>query len=174
MKEIFKTIPDFPNYQVSNKGRVKSIGRWVDGGSTPYWRDERILNPSLTTSGYHRVTLLNGKRRSTATVQHWVAIVFLGHKPDGFNGLIIDHIDHDPLNNNADNLQLITNRENSSKDKYRLKKSSKYVGVSWEKSRGKWNASIQVNYKHKNLGRFDSEIEAHEAYQDYLKTLNET
>jgi hypothetical protein len=38
-------------------------------------------------------------------------------------------------------------------------------GVSWDKSRGKWIATITRNYKLKNLGRFDTKEEARAAYE---------
>jgi hypothetical protein len=38
--------------------------------------------------------------------------------------------------------------------------SSKYIGVSWDKSRNKWTVSININNKAKFLGRFKYEIEA--------------
>lgn len=38
-------------------------------------------------------------------------------------------------------------------------------GVGWDKSRGKWIASITRNYKLINLGRFDSKEEARAAYE---------
>lgn len=43
-------------------------------------------------------------------------------------------------------------------------KTSKYVGVHWSNARHKWCASIQYNYKNKNLGRYDSETDAALAY----------
>jgi hypothetical protein len=46
-------------------------------------------------------------------------------------------------------------------------KSSKYYGVSWNKSRCKWEAK----YKGKFIGLFNTEIEAHEAVQKYIAKL---
>lgn len=34
---------------------------------------------------------------------------------------------------------------------------------------GKWEARAHINYKHKYIGRFDSEAEAREAYETYLE-----
>jgi hypothetical protein len=65
-------------------------------------------------------------------------------------------------------LQLITNRENSSKDK--KNGTSQYTGVSWNKSRNKWRVYININNKNKYLGLFTDEYEAHLVYQ---KALNE-
>jgi len=73
------------------------------------------------------------------------------------------------LNNRVDNLQLVSPRENSSKDRHG---SSKYTGVNWLKNRGKWQANIQIDGKLKYLGVFDKEINAHNAYQKALSKLD--
>ena len=72
-------------------------------------------------------------------------------------------------NNKLDNLEIVTQRENSNQK--HLKSSSKYIGVSWSKSRNKWVALIYLNGKHKNLGRFNDELEASKAYQKALQGL---
>jgi len=77
------------------------------------------------------------------------------------------------LNNRLDNLQLITHRENISKDRFRHNYSSKYVGVYWDKSRNKWMARIGINKKMKFLGRFTSELEANSAYKTALSQIND-
>lgn len=52
---------------------------------------------------------------------------------------------------------------------YKPEFSSQYKGVVFDKNRGKWMARITVNGKKKHLGRFNTEIEAHNAYQKALK-----
>ncbi len=79
----------------------------------------------------------------------------------------MDHKDNVRTNNFYKNLQLITNRENASKDK--KGHSSKYVGVSLVKSVNKWRASIRIGLQQKHIGVFDNEIDAHNAYQDALR-----
>lgn len=49
--------------------------------------------------------------------------------------------------------------------------SSKYKGVSWQKSRNKWYSQIRINGRCKNLGRYNDEREAAIAYNRALKTL---
>lgn len=102
-KEIFKTIPNFEDYQVSNFGRVKSFKRKVP----------RILKPALSSSKYLTVGL-NGK---TFQIHQLVAIVFLNHKPMGsrIGAIVVDHIDNNKLNNNLNNLQLLTTSQNLKK-----------------------------------------------------------
>ena len=72
-------------------------------------------------------------------------------------------------NNNLENIQILTIRQNVSKT---IKKtSSKYTGVSFEKSRNKWVAMIYVNGLHKKIGRFDNEYDAHLAYENELSKI---
>lgn len=43
---------------------------------------------------------------------------------------------------------------------------SKYIGVSWDSERKKWFSKININGRQKFIGRYDSEIDAAEAYND--------
>ena len=45
-----------------------------------------------------------------------------------------------------------------------MNKTSQYPGVSWDKDRNKWRAHITIGGKLQFLGRYDSEIDAKEAY----------
>ncbi len=47
------------------------------------------------------------------------------------------------------------------------KKSSKFVGVYWDKNAGKWRSQIQVDKKNINLGLFTNEEDAARAYERY-------
>ena len=49
---------------------------------------------------------------------------------------------------------------------------SKYKGVSWDESRGKWAAQISVDCKSKRLGRFKSEEEAAKTYNKAASELH--
>jgi hypothetical protein len=75
-------------------------------------------------------------------------------------GEIIDHIDHNGLNNCKSNLRVCTNQENVSHQRKRKGASSQYKGVTWNKQKQKWQAQIKVNYKNINLGLFETEADA--------------
>jgi hypothetical protein len=76
----------------------------------------------------------------------------------------IDHIDHDGLNNQKQNLRECTKSENTrNRGKYLSKYSSKYKGVCWEKESGSWRVCIKVDNKQISIGRFHNEIEAAKA-----------
>lgn len=75
----------------------------------------------------------------------------------------IDHIDGDRANNRLENLRGVSHQENSRNAKLRIDNTSNHTGVSWEKSRRKWEAYIQVNMRKISLGRFDEFDDAVEA-----------
>mgnify|MGYP003652830279 CR=1 FL=1 len=159
--EYWKQIEGWPNYEISNFGNVKS-----NKGKT-----ERLLKQSPTDRGYLRVNLSNDNKSKTKYIHKLVAVAFLGHVPDGMN-VIIDHIDNRKGNNHVSNLQLTTNRENTSKD--RTGGHSNHVGVSWDKSRKKWIARIRINGKQTHLGSFTDETAAATRYHIALNALNAT
>lgn len=155
--EIWKTIEGFEDYQVSNFGRVKSFkcGK------------EKILKPQIDGRGYYIVTLFKNYS-NIKNIHKLVAIHFLNHKPCGFK-LVVNHKDFNRLNNNVDNLEIVTQRENANQK--HIKSSSQYTGVSWHKIKNKWISRIRINGKLKHLGYFINEYDAHIAYENKLKEL---
>lgn len=84
------------------------------------------------------------------------------------NGMEIDHIDCDPLNNKLDNLRLANRHQNSVNRRIHKNNTSGYKGVCFEPTISKsnpWRARIVVNKKRHNLGMFPSPEAAHEAYK---------
>ena len=82
--------------------------------------------------------------------------------------IFIDHIDGNPMNNVRSNLRRsnsTTNSQNRSKCK---NTTSKYIGVSFEKSKKKWRTTIHINGKTVLIGRFSNEIEAAIARDRYI------
>lgn len=173
--EIWKDITGYEGlYQVSNFGNVKSLERLVKGKINNRLQKENILSKGLVGklgNQYYAVTLCDNKKRKQIKISVLVAMAFLNHIPNGYDGLTVDHIDNNPLNNNVNNLQVITKRENSSKDRKGI---SKYTGVTFNKKSNKWRSQIWINGKNKTLGSFDDELEAHRAYQKELKQYEKT
>lgn len=163
--EIWKDVPNYEGlYQVSSFGNVKSLNYRGNG-------KENLLKPALIKCGYLRVALYKNSNQNSFTIHILVAMAFYGHKPDGTNKICVDHIDNIKTNNRSDNLQLISNRENGSKDK--KGGASIFVGVTWNKKSKKWQACIQFNGRIINLGSFIIEIDANYAYQKALKEIND-
>lgn len=158
MKEEWKVVKGFEDYQVSNLGRVKSLK----------CNKEKILKPGIEKSGYYLVGLFKNNKAHTKKVHKLVAISFLNHKPCGLK-FVIDHINNDKLDNRLENLQIITNIQNLRKNKGMF--SSKYKVVDYVISKKKWSSFIWIDNKRTNLGYFETELEANKAYQLKLETL---
>jgi len=159
MKEIYKDIEGYEGYQVSDLGNVKSFKG----------KKEKVLKSGVNGRGYLNVNLSKNGKTKNFSVHQLVAMAFLNHVPNGNKGLVCDHIDNDKLNNRLDNLQLISQRLNLSKDKKNC--SSSYTGVCWHKRDNKWLSSITINGKLKHLGCFTNELDAHNEYQKALNNL---
>ncbi|HDX8356775.1 TPA: NUMOD4 motif-containing HNH endonuclease [Aeromonas hydrophila] len=104
MKELWREISDDPSYLVSNLGRVKSKGRYVNtihGGKR--FSKGQILKPFFSKStGYLQVNL---SMRHRVSVHRIVAEAFCsGMAP----GLVVNHINGVRDDNRAENLEWAT------------------------------------------------------------------
>lgn len=156
-------------YQISDLGNVRSISRDVPhaNGLGIRFLVGRILKPTLDKkTGYIYISLSAGGKVKKYNIHQLVAIAFLNHVPCGHKE-VIDHIDENKLNNYLENLRITTNRINCSKTKRGV--TSKYVGV--RKNKGKFESQIRIGNTRKYLGRFATEIEAHNAYQNALNEI---
>jgi len=79
--------------------------------------------------------------------------------------MLVDHINHDGLDNRKANLRPVTKAQNTYNRRKRLGNGrSQYKGVCWDKGKKKWLARICLNGTRLTLGSFDDEIEAAKAY----------
>jgi len=80
-------------------------------------------------------------------------------------GMVIDHINHDGMDNRRANLRAATYSQNMCNVRKRSgTKHSKYRGIYWKKKNRKWGAMIGFEGKRIYLGYFRDEIEAAKAY----------
>lgn len=92
LMEEWRIITDFPQYQISNFGRVR--------------RGNRLLNPCFTYSYFYVSLSVQGKKRNRY-VHRLVAQAFVTNP---HNKKIVIHIDGDVGNNRADNLRWVTHQ----------------------------------------------------------------
>jgi hypothetical protein len=166
-KEIWKDIPDYEGYyQVSSFGRVRSIDRVITKSNGVKQKTKgKVLIP--LKSKYLMVNLTRFSKGNIFRIHTLMAMAFFNHTPS--RKIVVDHIDNNKTNNNLSNLQLITARENSTKDQKGCV--SEYVGVTFQNKR--WVAKIIYNGKSLYLGGFLNEYDAHIAYQNKLKEIQD-
>ena len=111
---------------------------------------------------YARRTIYTGKKRISIMMHREVI-----HPPEN---LLVDHINHNGLDNRKANLRLATCEQNSyNRIRFRKSQSSKYKGVRWNKQIKKWAVIICFNKKSKFIGYFEDEIQAAKAYDKAAK-----
>lgn len=166
--EIYKDIIGYEGlYQVSNFGNIKSLSRKISSKNNSFRiTREFILSKKETNAGYYIVCLYKNKIKKFKLLHQIVAENFLDHIPNGHN-FVINHKDKNKLNNNVNNLEIITTRENTS---HNIGK-SKYNGVSWSTFHNKWRSQIWINGKRKHLGYFSNDYDAHIKYQNEINKL---
>ena len=156
MEEIWRDIKDYEGlYQVSNMGRVKSLGRWSNrqknGVSFPYFIKEKILKNRKIKGGYYIVGLCKDKISKDYRVSRLVAEAFI---PNPDNKLFVDHIDTNPLNNLSNNLRWVTQKENMNNPLTLVKMSNSHKGRTLsEETRKKLSEANKGKTTHM-LGKF--------------------
>ena len=112
-----------------------------------------------TDKGYLRFGLKFGRKRLHCFVH--VAIWEMHYGPVT-TGMQIDHKNNIRDDNRIENLQELTNGDNTKKQIISKNNKTGYKGVLFYKKRKKFQARIHVNGKSKFLGYFDTAEEAHE------------
>ena len=109
MGEVWKDIKGYEGfYQVSNLGRIKGCER--KNNHEAFIKKGRILTAVPNSKGYMRVCLKANGKSERFFVHRLVAEHFV-EKEDNKN--IINHLDCNPKNNNANNLEWTTLKGNS-------------------------------------------------------------
>lgn len=114
MQTVWKPIPGYEDYEVSNFGVVRSKDRMVamviKGTPCKSLRHGRTLVPSKTKCGYLEVQLSKNGRIKHHLVHRLVADSFV---PNPLHLPQVNHKDEDKTNNKSSNLEWCTAQENS-------------------------------------------------------------
>lgn len=64
------------------------------------------------------------------------------------DGLVVDHINRDSLDNRRENLRVVSYRLNAiNRTPSKTKSSSPFLGISWDKTRLNWRVVAEKNYR---------------------------
>lgn len=113
IKEIWKPIKGYVNYEVSNLGNVRSKDRIVlMKNGRKRFRESKTLAKAINNKGYLVVSIYNLRaERSVVRVHRVVAEGFVSGKTKIRNQ--VNHKDGNKLNNHVDNLEWCSQYENN-------------------------------------------------------------
>lgn len=107
-QEVWKPVVGYEGlYEVSNLGRIKSLVGW---NGHKYVNREKIMNQSITTTGYKKIELTKDGIKKSLKVHRLVAQSFI---PLIAGKTVVNHKDSNPLNNAVENLEWCTIAENN-------------------------------------------------------------
>ena len=86
-------------------------------------------------------------------------------------GMDVDHINHDTLDNQRHNLRICTHAENMQNQKVQSNRTNQFKGVCCLEKNNKWVAAICLKGKRMHLGCFGDEKDAAKAYDKKAKEL---
>ena len=114
IEEVWKDVVGFESYyQVSNLGRVMcKENPIVYKGGKNYNKKQRIKKLSNSSNGYKKTMLHDGIKLTNHYVHRLVAKAFI---PNQENKPQVNHIDHNKTNNVLENLEWVTQKENTIK-----------------------------------------------------------
>jgi hypothetical protein len=118
--------------------------------------EELMQHRWLGTKKGYAVSFKSKRNKNTATYIHRLIMNAPKH-------LVVDHINHDKLDNRRSNLRICTNGQNRANTK-KTSGASKFKGVFFNKGAGRPYAKIYCNYEQIYIGTFDTELEAAAAY----------
>lgn len=160
-------------YQVHKKGYVRNASGLV-------------MKTYENNNGYLCIKLNKNKKAKSFLLHRLVAIAWVKNK-DPENFLIVNHEDGDKHNCYYRNLKWCDNSYNilharrTGLNLYnkptvgkKFGTSSKYHGVTWDKSRNKWKSYVRHDNKSWHAKRFDTEKEAAKHYNWILDELGLT
>lgn len=105
LKEIWKSVKGYEDYEVSDLGNVRSLNYYRSG-------KVRELKPTLYNNGYLHVNLWKNGKMKKFYIHRLVYEAFRGAIP---KGLTVDHVNNVKTDNRLENLQLLTQGDNTRK-----------------------------------------------------------
>lgn len=172
MIEVWKSIPGFEWYEVSNIGRVRSIDReFINSIGRKCFLKGAYIKPTIS-KGYYRLGLRLKGEKKMMNIHRLVALAFI---PNPNNFATVNHINGDKLDNRVENLEWCSVRENIH-HAYRNNLNG-YADKSNEKLR-KVNEvmsyrQVEVTSPNGKVFRFNSTKEASEYFGVKISTINE-
>jgi hypothetical protein len=154
--ELWGNKLKYENGEIWNYRTLNSISKKYDWFKIKFSEKRDFRKKEQKWMIYYYCMLKNPEtKKSRQFVKH--RLVYKLHNPewdimDTSQDNFIDHIDG--MNNDISNLRVVTNQKNMFNTKSK----------GYTRNQNKWLSQIVINREVKNLGRFETKEEAHEAY----------
>lgn len=158
MDEEWKVTHISDKYQVSNFGQVMNVNTGT------------IQKPRIDKYGYKELKLYLGNYKRKSIYVHQLVVGAFVDSNYRSKKLVIDHKDNNKLNNNLDNLQLVSHRFNISKSAVNFE--NKLTGV--YKQGNKYRADINLDGIKLYLGTYETPEKASSIYNEVLSHYENT
>ena len=157
--EVWKVIPSFPDYQVSNQGRVRSQLLQFSGRKSEEWR---IKAPGTAPFGYQFVLLRKDGKTYNRKIHGLVLEAFVGPRPT-INGerACTRHLNGNPADNRVENLAWGTMKENMADKKA-------HGTANYLRGEDSWNAI----FTEEQVAGFKERMAAGEWYRDIANEID--
>lgn len=130
----------------------------------------RVKKPQDNRTVYSMASIYIGDSRCKSVYMHReIMAKHFGAK--SLDGMTIDHIDGNGLNNQKTNLRICTQSDNNKNSKARSHCVSGFKGVTLLKGKQKYIARIRVDGKDKFIGSYKDPVDAAIAYDRACKKL---
>ena len=145
MKEQWKKIKDYENFEISNLGRIRTIRRYVKNKNSYRLIKQHIIKTRVKDNGYVIISLRKDGERKIKDfyIHRLVAEAFI---PNPENKPHINHLDYNKQNNYASNLDWCSRKENQ---KYSSSRIAKSCLIKFKK-----NKNHYIRHKSKNCFAF--------------------
>lgn len=107
MQEIWKPVKDFENYEISNKGNIRS-------------KKNGLLKPQINVFGYKSIVLYKRQKHAKTLVKsaRIHRLVLQAFNPvENMDKLQVNHINYDRTDNRLENLEWTTPKQNCNRKK---------------------------------------------------------
>lgn len=151
MEEIWKDLEEYPCYQISTLGNIRSFK----------WNKIRILKTCLDDR-YLRIRLTKNGRKTSERVHRLVAQTFI---PNPHNLCYVDHINRITTDNRVENLRWVSPRESSLNT---CRHFSETYGISLNKKSGYYHVTVRKDNTCQYVGRRKTMKEAIELRNDHI------
>src|ERR1035437_3647324 len=124
--------------------------------------DDEDYERVMSAGPWHLLTRANACSYAVHTSQSKTNVFMHRLIMGALPGQDVDHINHSGLDNRQANLRICTRSQNMANQ--RVRRGTRYKGVSWNTADGAWRAHIKVSGRQRLIGTFASEEDAARAY----------